>query len=194
MNIPLLGRVGSVALVMLGVAACTPPKKDDQPPKPKVTVDAAKPAAAPATTAALSLPMIGPAPAWKLQDLSGKVVSSDEFKGKVVVLDFWATWCGPCRMEIPGYVELVKKYGKDGFTVVGVSIDQAGPDVVKQFVAKNGVNYPMVMADEKVAADFGGVEAIPTTFLIDRAGQIRDRKVGAEETAEYEKKIVSLLN
>jgi peroxiredoxin len=97
-------------------------------------------------------------------------------------------------MEIPGYIELVKKYGKDGFVVVGVSIDQAGPEVVKDFMQKNGMNYPVVMADEKVAKDFGGVEVIPTTLLIDRSGQIRDRKEGAEEAATYEQKVKSLLN
>jgi len=142
---------------------------------------------------AMALPTLGAAPAWQLKDVNGAVVSSEQFKGKIVVVDFWATWCGPCVMEIPGYVELVKKYGADGLAIVGISLDQAGPPVVKAFASKYGVNYPLVMADEKVIAAFGGVEAIPTTFLIDRAGQIRDRKVGAEETADYEKKILALL-
>lgn len=194
MNTSSIPRALAVAALMFGVAACSP-KKDDQPPKPKVTADApAPPAAGAAKAGGLTLPKIGPAPSWQLQDLNGKTISSEDLKGKVVVVDFWATWCGPCRMEIPGYVEMVKKYGKDGFTVVGVSVDQAGPEVVKQFVQRVGVNYPVVMADEKVAMAFGGVEVLPTTFLIDRTGQIRDRKLGAEETAEYEKKVMSLLN
>ena len=77
--------------------------------------------------------------------------------------------------------------------IVGISLDQAGADVVKAFADKNGINYQLVMGDEGVVAAFGGVEGIPTTFLIDRSGQIRDRKVGAEETAEYEKKIAAVL-
>jgi len=141
-----------------------------------------------------ALPSIGPAPAWKLTDVNGKLVNSEEFKGKVVVVDFWATWCPPCREEIPGYIQLVKKYGKDGLVIVGVSVDEGGPAVVKSYMTKAGVNYPMVMANSEVAAAFGGVEVLPTTFLIDRNGQIRDRKEGSEATAEYEKKILAVLN
>lgn len=140
-----------------------------------------------------ALPVLGPAPAWKLKDLDGNDVTADKFKGKVLVVDFWATWCPPCREEIPGYVELYKKYGPDRLAIVGVSLDEAGPKVVKDFVRKNGVNYPIVMGDDAVQSAFGSMEAIPTTFLIDRNGNIRDKKVGAEPTAEYEKKIASLL-
>src|SRR5581483_3837542 len=146
------------------------------------------PSPSPAVAVA-SLPAIAPAPAWQLKDVNGNVVTSEQFKGKVVVLDFWATWCGPCRSEMPGYTDLQRKYGKDGLVVVGLSVDEGGPGVVKDFVAKFGVGYQVVMADEAIQAAFGGVEAIPTTFLIDRAGIIRDRKVGAEPTAEYERKI-----
>ncbi len=178
--------------ILFGTAACAR-KKDPAPAVPKVT---AKEQAAPAPDASQSvaaLPKLGAAPAWQLKDLDGKVVSSDQFKGKVVVIDFWATWCPPCRQEIPGYIALIKKYGPEGLVIIGVSLDQEGPAVVKAFGQKFGVNYPLVMADDAVQAAFGGMEAIPTTFLIDRTGQVRDRKVGAEPAAEYEKKIVAVL-
>jgi peroxiredoxin len=171
--------VAFLAVLSLGLAGCGPGKEKDSP-IPKVG-------------GPVSLRALGAAPAWQLTDLDGKVVTSEQLKGKVVVLDFWATWCGPCRMEIPGYIEMTKKYEKDGLVIVGISVDAAGPEVVKDFVAKNKMNYPVVMADEKIINDLGGVEAIPTTFLIDRSGQIRDKKIGAEESASYERKVMALL-
>ncbi len=127
-----------------------------------------------------------PAPAWKLKDVEGRTVSSEDFRGKVMVLDFWATWCPPCRAEIPGYVELQQKYGAEGLAVIGVSLDQEGAGVVKQFIASRKINYQIVMGDEQIADTFGGVEAIPTTFIIDRTGMIRFRKVGSMSAADFE--------
>lgn len=175
----------AAGLALLVFAGCTKPSGD--------AMSGPAAAAAPIAKMAGTLPKIGPAPAWRLEDIAGKTVTSEDFKGKVVVVDFWATWCPPCREEIPGYIALQKQYGPEGLVVIGISLDQQGPDVVKAFAAKFGINYPLVMGDEKVVAAFGGVEGIPTTFLIDRHGQIRDRKVGMEEKADYEGKILSVL-
>lgn len=134
-----------------------------------------------------------PAPDWTLLDVEGNPVSFAQFKGKVVVVDFWATWCPPCIKEIPGYIALQEKHGKDGLVIVGISLDRKGAAVVKPFMAKYGVNYPIVIGDQDTVAAFGGFNAIPTTFLINRDGMIVDRKTGAEETAEYEKRILAVL-
>ena len=143
---------------------------------------------------AVHLGVLGAAPSWKLKDLDGREISSDQFKGKVVVVDFWATWCEPCVSELPGYIALQKKYGGDGVAIVGISMDEKGADQVKQFAKEKGINYQIVMGDEAAMAAFGGVEVLPTTLLIDRAGQIRDRKVGIEDAADYARKVRSLLD
>jgi peroxiredoxin len=137
-----------------------------------------------------------PAPAWKLKDVDGKTVTSEQFKGKVVVLDFWATWCPPCKAEIPGYVVLQKKYADDGLVIVGVSVDDDGPGraaMVRKFMTERGMNYTVGFATDEVIASFGGINAIPTTFIIDRDGNIRNKKVGGEATADYEKEILAVL-
>jgi thiol-disulfide isomerase/thioredoxin len=148
----------------------------------------AAPADPGATAAAL------PAPAWKLRDLEGHEVSSDQFKGKVLVVDFWATWCGPCVGEIPGYIALQKKYGPAGLVIVGVSLDQKGPDHVRRFAQAKGMNYIVVMGDDQVVEAFGGIAAIPTTFLISREGRILHQKTGAVPPEEYERLVQAALH
>lgn len=174
-NLPrLLSRGLSGALLFSGLFAVAPVLR---------AVDAPAPAKAKSDTA----------PTWSLTDLDGKPVGSEALKGKVVVVDFWATWCGPCVHEIPGYVELQKKYAERGLVIVGLSLDQKGEAAVRPFAKRMKVNYPLALATPEVIAAFGDIESIPTTFLIDREGKIRHRKLGAMETADYEKLILPLL-
>jgi len=136
-----------------------------------------------------------PAPAWKLKDPDGREVSSEQFKGKVVIVDFWATWCQPCISEIPGYIELQKKYGPAGLVIVGVAYrDFKGPANVKKFAQDKGMNYMVLIGDETIADAFGGIEGIPSTFLINRDGRIVHHKLGAMPHEEYEKIVQQALN
>ena len=134
-----------------------------------------------------------PAPAWKLMDVDGKPVSLAEFKGKVVILDFWATWCPPCRTEIPGYIALQKKYASEGLAVIGVSVDTDGVAPVKKFVKDMGINYVVVMANDDIQNAYGPIQGYPTTFIIDRDGQIRGMKLGRKPAADFEKDVLAVL-
>ena len=132
------------------------------------------------------------APAWELKDLEGQVVKSSDFLGKVVILDFWATWCPPCKAEIPGFIALQKQYGDRGLVVIGVSLDDRGPAVVKRFRADLQMNYLVVLGDVALMQAFGGT-AIPTTVIINRAGKIVSRHVGFTPQETFEKEIQPLL-
>jgi thiol-disulfide isomerase/thioredoxin len=105
-------------------------------------------------------------PEFALQDLEGRTVHLSDFAGKAVFLNFWATWCPPCKAELPDLVEVQKQYGGDDFVIVGISLDQAGPGKVQQFVQNAGLNYPILMGNEGVVADYGGFQGIPTSFLL----------------------------
>ena len=133
------------------------------------------------------------APTWELKDVQGKIVKSSDFKDKVVILDFWATWCPPCRKEIPDLVELQNQYRDKGVVIIGISVDEEGPKVVSPFIKKNNLNYPVVMATASVQSKFGGISSIPTTFVFDRHGQIVSKHVGFTEKSEFENEIKPLL-
>jgi peroxiredoxin len=134
-----------------------------------------------------------PAPAWELKDTTGKTVKLSDFKGKVVVLDFWATWCPPCRQEIPGFIDLQKKFADKGLVIVGISLDEKGPSVVTPFITKLGMNYPVVMGTQEVSEKYGDIQAIPTTFVIDRQGNIVAADEGLTGEATFESEIKPLL-
>jgi len=134
-----------------------------------------------------------PAPEFTLKDADGKLVRISDSKGKVVLLDFWATWCGPCKIEIPWFMELQRKNKDRGFEVLGVAMDDDGWEAVKPFAARLGINYRLVIGNDSVGTMYGGVEALPTTFLIDREGRIAAAHVGLTSKKDFEDGVEELL-
>jgi peroxiredoxin len=133
------------------------------------------------------------APGFALANLEGKEVKLNDFDKKVVIVDFWATWCGPCRREIPDFVELYDEYKDEGFEMVGISLDKGGPKVVMDFAKKYEVNYTMLMDDGKVQNEYGPIQAIPTTFVLDQHHRIYKKYIGFRSKKTFEKDIKTLL-
>jgi peroxiredoxin len=134
------------------------------------------------------------APDFSLKDAAGKVVKLSDFKGKVVLLNFWATWCGPCKLEIPWFIDFQQSYRDRDFAVLGVSFDDDGWTSVKPYVEQKKINYPVVIGTEEVSNLYGGVEALPTTFMIDREGRIAAVHEGLAGKSEYQNEILDLLD
>jgi cytochrome c biogenesis protein CcmG/thiol:disulfide interchange protein DsbE len=133
------------------------------------------------------------APPFVLSQADGKPISLAAHKGQVILLSFWATWCAPCRVEMPWFEEFSKTYSGKGFSVFGVSLDDGGWPVVKPVVAKLKISYPIGLGDQKIMKSYGMGDLLPATFLIDRTGKIRLVKVGFGDKAEFEKTIEQLL-
>jgi thiol-disulfide isomerase/thioredoxin len=167
----------SVALV--GLVGCNQPPAS--PPQPKESVVAAG--------------EIGSRlPEFSVKDLQGREVSSTDLRGKVVLVDFWATWCQPCKKEMPGYQKLLDRYGPRGFAVVGFKFDtMMDTENPVLFAKKIGVRYPLAVATDDLKQKFGGIEGLPTTMLYDRQGILRKKVIGFEYTDAIESALKPLL-
>ncbi|BHH82146.1 TlpA family protein disulfide reductase [Desulforhopalus sp. 52FAK] len=134
-------------------------------------------------------------PAFSLKSVQdGNIVDSSSFKGKVLLLTFFATWCPPCAQEVPVLNELQEELSDSGFSVVGLSVDQQGPRVVAKFMEKKEITYPVLMAEAKTTSDFGGVYGIPVAFLVNKSGNVVKKYTGYIQRSILEKDVRSLLN
>jgi cytochrome c biogenesis protein CcmG/thiol:disulfide interchange protein DsbE len=132
------------------------------------------------------------APELAVTDIDGQKLTLSDYKGKVVLLDFWATWCTPCRTEIPHFVEMQNKYGPQGFQVIGISMDDDAKPV-REFYQQHQLNYPVAVGDDKLADRFGGVMGLPVNFLIDREGRIHSKHLGATDISVFDEEVTELL-
>jgi cytochrome c biogenesis protein CcmG, thiol:disulfide interchange protein DsbE len=132
------------------------------------------------------------APAFQLNDLDGKPLSLGEAKGKIVLLNFWATWCGPCRAEIPDLVDLQKRYA-DKLEIIALATDEDDADQVRRFVLESGINYRVAMTSDEVRLAYGGIAALPTSFVIDAQGRIVQKHVGLNDPTIYELEVKAML-
>ena len=133
------------------------------------------------------------APDFTLKTLDGKDIHLSDYKGKAVLLNFWATYCQPCKIEMPWFAELNKQYGPQGLQVIGVAMDDVGNDTIKKYATDLGVNYQILIGKESVADLYGGMQFLPTTFYIDRQGKIVDRVFGLVSHSEIEGNIKKAL-
>ncbi len=146
------------------------------------------------STEAMDEPLKGkPAPAFTLVNLEGKKVSLSDYKGRPVIVNFWATWCAPCKLEMPWFQEFRSKYSGQGFEILGIAEDEAPKDEIEKTAKKVNVTYPILLTDGKVAPAYGGVDSLPESFYIDRNGVVVSETVGLASKDEVEAKIKELV-
>src|SRR5208282_2509270 len=134
------------------------------------------------------------APDFSLKDADGQTVKLSDYRGKVVVLNFWATWCGPCKIEIPWFMDFEQTYKDKNFAVLGVSLDEDGWDAVKPYIQQKKINYRVMIGTEQLAELYGSVDSLPTTFMIDREGRVAAVHIGLVSKSDYIHDIVELLD
>jgi len=134
------------------------------------------------------------APDFSLESLDGKSMRLSDLRGKAVLLNFWATWCGPCKIEMPWFVVLQNKYGAQGLQIVGVAMDDASKEDIAKFAKDMGVNYPILIGKESIGDQYGGIPALPESFFIGRDGKMVDKIIGLKGKSEIEDAVKKALD
>ena len=177
--------VGITALLLLGKKAS----------KPKASVDPAKQNMSGSQEPSGADPAIGSlAPEFSLKSVpDGKTVTLSSLRGKAVVVNFWATWCGPCKFEMPWLIDLQKKYGDQGLQIVGITKDDSNEDTIAKFTKKMGVNYTILVGNQQVVDLYGGVGGLPTSFFVNRSGKVVHEIIGLDSESKFEDAIKQAL-
>jgi thiol-disulfide isomerase/thioredoxin len=182
--------VGLTALLMVGKRASKPPAASAH----ITVVQSGEQSASSPVQSAGDPPKGSMAPAFELKSIpEGKNISLASLRGKAVLLNFWATWCGPCKIEMPWLVDLQKKYGPEGLQIVGVAMDDTDDKDIADFAHKMGVNYMVLKGSEKVGDLYGGVDRLPLTYFVDRSGKVVDEIVGLHSASDIEESVKKTL-
>ena len=192
-----------VVIVSMGLLVYGCGKKEEQPKEAasqakssaaKVQQTVAKTPAVPQQATASKFVSMGIAPSFELPKLDGNLLKSSDLEGKVVIVDFWATWCPPCRQMIPELKKVHNKYKNSNFEIVAISLDEGGAEAVKKFVSDSDIDYTVLLGDRDVTKKFGQINAIPTSFIIDKQGNIRDKHIGFRNAEDMENIVKALLS
>lgn len=176
--------MGSLVLIIITMVAIRPPVE------PKKVIS---PEEVSQETVSVKKTGFKLAPEFSLKDASGIERKLSDFKGSVVIIDFWATWCPPCKEEIQHFVELYNQYKDQGLEIIGVSMDQSPQRIIPRFIEKNNINYTILFGEDKVYDLYGGISAIPTTFIVDKNGNLVRKYIGYKEKEVFEQDIKELL-
>ena len=176
--------LGGLVLIIIGFILIKPPSA------PKKVVSEKK---MPQEIAIVKKSELRLAPEFSLRDVNGQERKLSEFKDKVVIIDFWATWCPPCRQEIPHFIDLYSQYKDKGLEIIGIALDGNAERVVPRFVTENNINYTVLLGNQDAGDLYGGIAAIPTTFIVDKEGKIRKKYIGYNEKEVFERDIKELL-
>ncbi len=192
-----------VVMVSMGLLVYGCGKKEEQPKEAasqaksgeaKVQQAVSKTPAVPQQSAASKFVSMGIAPSFELPNLDGQLVKSTDLEGKVIIVDFWATWCPPCRQMIPELKKVYSKYKNQNVEILAISLDEGGAEAVKKFVSETGIDYTVLLADRDITKKFGQINAIPTSFIIDKQGNIRDKHIGFRNADDMENIVKALLS
>jgi peroxiredoxin len=191
-------RAGLAAGLTMGLAVvlagCSSSKKAATTDTAKAATEAAKVAPDATQQDGAEPNNVGkPAPGFTLTDSTGKTIKLADYRGKVVLLNFWATWCGPCKIEMPWFTGYEQQYQGKDFAVLGVSLDEDGWKAVKPYLASHKIGYPVMIGGDDISQAYGGIDSLPTTFLIGKDGRIASMHVGLVSKSVYDNEIQKLL-